>query len=379
MYDVAIVGAGPAGTTLARLISNKVKVVLLDNKRKKSCGGILTPEAQRTLGKFGISLPKQLLVDVQPFAVAVLDFNNRIYRRYCRQYVNIDRHKFDRWLVSLVPSDVDLRSPATYLSSEPDPDDADRLLVRFSENGEIKTISTRLLVGADGAHSALRRQYCSHNRFPKRYASVQHWYWRNEVAFDPKLAGFFTKGSDEPLDFWNFYVGIFDSTLTDFYCWTIPKDDAIIVGGAFPAGAGVDKRVASLHERLPLIGLKLGKHHCSEAGQIVRPMTNRMICCGTKNVLFVGEAAGFISPSSAEGISPALVSASALAKAIESVWATNIARQDDKQTANQILRQYRRNVLPLLWSLWFRHWKSPPMFNPTIRKIVMSSGLLALD
>jgi|GEM_PF-5650539 len=33
MYDVAIVGAGPAGATLARLISSKLRVLLVDKRR----------------------------------------------------------------------------------------------------------------------------------------------------------------------------------------------------------------------------------------------------------------------------------------------------------------------------------------------------------
>jgi geranylgeranyl reductase len=32
MYDVAIVGSGPAGANLARLIANKYKVLLLDKR-----------------------------------------------------------------------------------------------------------------------------------------------------------------------------------------------------------------------------------------------------------------------------------------------------------------------------------------------------------
>ena len=33
MYDVAIIGAGPAGATLARLIGNQYKVLLIERRR----------------------------------------------------------------------------------------------------------------------------------------------------------------------------------------------------------------------------------------------------------------------------------------------------------------------------------------------------------
>lgn len=58
MYDVAIVGAGPAGSTLARLIGSKLRVLLVDKRRptdinkneyqkSKCCGGLLAPDAQK--------------------------------------------------------------------------------------------------------------------------------------------------------------------------------------------------------------------------------------------------------------------------------------------------------------------------------------------
>ncbi|MHC4193479.1 MAG: NAD(P)-binding protein, partial [Planctomycetota bacterium] len=79
MYDIAIIGAGPAGTTLARLIADGYKVLLLDkrhltdpsntNSSRKCCGGLLAPDAQGMLSKMGLGLPKSVLVDPQLFVV----------------------------------------------------------------------------------------------------------------------------------------------------------------------------------------------------------------------------------------------------------------------------------------------------------------------
>lgn len=54
MYDVAIVGLGPAGATLARLLDSSLSVAAIDRKSsednspRKPCGGLLAPDAQRS-------------------------------------------------------------------------------------------------------------------------------------------------------------------------------------------------------------------------------------------------------------------------------------------------------------------------------------------
>lgn len=62
IYDVAILGAGPAGATLARLIGNRFSTAVVDKKGtatdfRKPCGGLLSPDAQRALSRFDMTLP----------------------------------------------------------------------------------------------------------------------------------------------------------------------------------------------------------------------------------------------------------------------------------------------------------------------------------
>ena len=57
MYDVAIVGSGPAGATLARLIGNDYRVLVIDRRTlsgpvggegpDRCCGGLVAPAAQK--------------------------------------------------------------------------------------------------------------------------------------------------------------------------------------------------------------------------------------------------------------------------------------------------------------------------------------------
>ena len=83
--DVAIIGAGPAGATLARRLAETTnyRVTLLDRRALdrpqqgvgKCCGGLLAPDAQRSLARQGLILPLEILVDPQIFAVRTIDLH----------------------------------------------------------------------------------------------------------------------------------------------------------------------------------------------------------------------------------------------------------------------------------------------------------------
>ena len=116
MYDIVIVGGGPAGSTLARLVGDRYRVLLLEKRSftenmgfvsQKCCGGLLDPDAQRMLARFGLGIPKDVLMSPQLFAVRTIDIKNRIERYYQRHYINIDRNAFDKWLESIVPPGCD--------------------------------------------------------------------------------------------------------------------------------------------------------------------------------------------------------------------------------------------------------------------------------
>lgn len=94
-YDLAIVGSGPAGATLARLMDSGMRIAIIDKKQhgsgsfEKPCGGLLAPDAQKALSRYDITLPKDVLVDPQIFSVKTIDLASGLTRHYQRCYLSL--------------------------------------------------------------------------------------------------------------------------------------------------------------------------------------------------------------------------------------------------------------------------------------------------
>ena len=352
MYDVAIIGAGPAGATLARLISDRYHVLLVDKKQPvdtnsddfsgKCCGGLLAPDAQGMLSKMGLGLPKSVLVDPQLFVVRAIDVRQRTERYYQRYYINMNRMRFDSWLLSMVPPGVDIRLGCRFKSYETA---GDSVSIKLVQNGKIQIEQARILVGADGASSRIRKQAIGRRPFPKFYFAIQEW-----VKADGQLPYFST---------------LFDPEITDYYCWTIPKEDFLVIGAALHPKHNIPDRFGLLKEKLKDNGLGFGKVIRREAAFILRPTKLEQLSTGTESVALLGEAGGWISPSSAEGLSYAFRTALILAEVLKK------SPDDFQQRFRQKTEMLRRNI-------FIKNLKSHFIYGSLLRNIVMKSGLQSM-
>lgn len=295
MYDVAIIGAGPAGAVLARLLGRTHRVLLVERHGEgdggKCCGGLLTPEARAALAACGLEPPASVLADPQAGPVRILDLDNGLDRLMPRGYANCYRGKLEAWLRAQA-REAELRMDTSLRGIV---EDVDSLTLTLSAGGRQYIERARLLVGADGAASLVRKWAAPHQPRPTTYVALQAWY----------------AGEAPP-----YHAAIFDAGVTDFYGWTISKAGQLVVGAALPAGGGAAARLERMTARLREYGYRFGELLRREAAPVLRPRVGD-VWTGAGRVLLIGEAAGWINPSSAEGFSYAFRSASALAQALQ--------------------------------------------------------------
>ncbi len=125
------------------------------------------------------------------------------------------------------------------------------------------------------------------------------------------------------------------------------------------------ERLALLYDRLVARGFPLGEPVKREGCLLLRPARPGQLALGEDGLALIGEAAGWISPSSAEGISYAMRSAIALAGAMGSGLDGCVGR-------------YRRATRGLAANILGKTVKSIGMYNSPLRRLVMRSGVMSV-
>ena len=347
-YGTVIVGGGPAGANFARLANfDDGKVLLIDGapKNGKVCGGLISPDAQGVLARYDVNLPTDILVSPQLFSVRTIDLETRRVRYYKRNYLNVNRAELDKYFLKMVPDGIEgITARCVSVKRE-----GQGFLLTVEKSGVRYEVRCDRVVGADGASSVVRS-----NLFPKKklkkYTAIQQW--------------FAAEGSDPC------YSCVFDSSTSDSCSWIFFKDGMLIFGGAFEAQgsrAAFDEQKRKLVQMGAVGRQAFDSPVRTEACRVVRPTLSGGIFCGDGGAFLIGEAAGFISPSSLEGISFALESSEALADAFE-------ASSDSRK----MLKKYKGLTQKLRAKVAVKCLKRPFMYQKLLRNAVMRSGVTAI-
>ncbi|MBS3991086.1 MAG: FAD-binding protein [Erysipelothrix sp.] len=343
--DVVIIGAGISGSILALSFPKTFSVLVLDKKQrqdpqsgfKKPCGGLLAPDAQKTLSALGLSIPNHVLASPQMFSVKTVDFVSKKTRHYQRHYVNVDRHRLDLWLMSQVPQHINLEEGCLVTLIE---ETKENVHITYLKDEQEETVSCAWCIGADGASSMVRK-LCDAPKI-RQYLAIQEKYSLNDMK--PFLGCFFNQN------------------LTDSYAWINIKDDTLEFGAALPLQDSL-KRYEAFKKHIKNISIDLSHPLSKEACLVNSPKRLSEIYLGKGRLLLVGEAAGWISPSSLEGMSYAMDSALNLSEAFKS---------------DNPLRSYYLLSRPLKFKIFLKQLKSIVLFTPWIRRLVMMSGMEAV-
>jgi geranylgeranyl diphosphate/geranylgeranyl-bacteriochlorophyllide a reductase len=331
-FDIIIIGAGSAGCVLAKNLSKEFKILIIDSKelpRTKACSGILVSESKDF---FKEGLPDNIFFNPKKLDIEYIDFNNDSSKFIQKSFYNSSRKELDKFLfeqILTLPNVFILAN--TKLIEFYHSDESNKIIVVCENKGIVKPLIANNLVGCDGALSLVRRKI-----FAKQipfYIGIQETF---KIKKSIKHAYF-----------------IFDDELTDFYSWIIPKGNKVEIGALLnPEDV---KKKYSLFKNKIKIKFGIEGNGNIDSAIVLRPHSVNDLCLGKQNVLLCGEAAGLISPSSAEGISFAIRSAKFCANAL------------NKNSKNP-LKVYLKEIKPLLLRLESKFKKSKNLASAKNRK-----------
>ncbi|MCU0837413.1 MAG: geranylgeranyl diphosphate reductase [Rhodospirillales bacterium] len=309
-YDVAVVGGGPAGATAAADLAQRGHSVLLLDRagRTKPCGGAIPPRLIRDF-----EIPAALLVAKATSACMVSPSGRSVDMPINGGYVGmVDRDVFDEWLRTRAADAGAIRRTGVFERLSRDDDGTAVIHYRHGSTGgdETAVARARVLIGADGANSAVARQAMPGSKRPP-FVFAYHEIVRSPTAgivsdFDGARCHIYYRGSLSP----------------DFYAWVFPHGDTVSIGtGSAQKGFALRGAVAAVRAVAGLQGMETVR--CEGAPIPLRP---RRRWDNGRDVLVIGDAAGTVAPASGEGIYYAMAGGRLAAEAIDTVIRTGDAR-----------------------------------------------------
>ncbi len=346
--DVCILGGGPGGATAALFLASKgISSVLIDKAkfpRDKICGDALSGKVVSILNKLNPELVNKLSsssIQVGSFGVKFFAPNLKNIRiPFKKDYPAVGnapgfiskRIDFDNFLIEQVKLQPLIQlienTQLKYFKRT-----NNEWLVGLNENEIL--FSSKLLVAADGAHSAFAREFGKIEVEHEHYCAGIRAYYKNVSAMDED----------------NFIELHFLDELLPGYFWIFPLPNGQANVGIGMRSDIVSKRKANLKKLLPEIIEKYPslKERFKNA-ELVDDVKGYGLPLGSKKrpisgdgYLLVGDAGSLIDPFTGEGIGNAMLSGMVAAEI-----ALKAKNQND--FSKTLLKEYDEIVYRKLWN-----------------------------
>lgn len=328
MYDVIVIGAGPAGSTAAKVLSEKGYKVLLVEKfkmpRYKSCSGILIKKTMDLVELyFGESTPKSVMCI--PMDNRGMVFTDDKGREFCfeQEGVNVWRSSFDSWLATKAKENgTEIRDETVAALCEEKDD-----YVSVTLHGkDTYTENARYVLDCEGVVGTIKRKIIKDT---PEYITTFQTFNKGSIDLNP-----------------HYFYAYLQPELSEYDAWFNVKDNLLIFGVAVKDRDKIqyyyDKFLAYMKNRHHL---QIDEQTKDEKWLLPHIRPGYHIDYGVNRILFAGEIAGFLNPMD-EGISAGMESGYHVACAIadyfediESVCANY--QQNTKKLKLYMERQWR--------------------------------------
>lgn len=292
MFDVAIVGGGPAGSQAAfYLARGGARVALLDDShpREKPCGGGITARALALVGSSVAALSGGVPIESARFAH--LDRHATVPLADSAGLLRLavaSRRSFDSRLLEIAQDAGAVLHPARTLDIHRQ-SGAWRLATRGAP------VTARFLIGADGPGSLVRRRVAT--PIDRRDLSIAAGYYVHGITSKQIDIAFV----DEPSG----------------YLWSFPRPDHLAVGVCAQADLATSPQLLDLCARWIDANVTGGTRE--RYGWPIPSLTEAALCAERPSGdgwMLVGDAAGLVDPITREGIFFALLSGQLAAESL---------------------------------------------------------------
>ena len=286
--DILVIGAGPIGGYFSKKMAELgCKVLMIEEHleigKPFQCAGLVNPSSMEKVGLYDTVLSEiDGAVMHSPFGTTIEIGKPNKIRTYA-----VCRKKFDQAIVQQAMDE----GAELWLNSKPTDTTnlEDSIITELLVDGKIIEVKSKLLVGADGAHSWVRRQH--RMGYPKEFM----------VGYQVEVTGFKTKNRMLEM-----FTG--EDIAPGFFAWAIPNGDTHRIG-MWSRAEDLDGR--SCEELLNNLMTKSRWAYkfedCKEIGRFCGPIPAGVVPRPVQDrVLLIGDAAGLAKPTTGGGIGPGM-------------------------------------------------------------------------